>query len=666
MEADKLKIEKESKAQKIERLEKEIENLKTETFEKLRSEKILSRRIILENELREKRISILSAIISQESEILKIEKEEIVFHKQREEKELHGLKKLEFMQLKKELSVVNQNDREQILTKWCEENEKFGSIEREPLPTSITKICNNAIIFKSLNESDTSKGFLDTTEEAEIVEIGKQIENIHGYNPLTSQSKVIKYIKLQSYDIDISNILFKNHQEVINKFKQDLSSFYDIPKDLINVLRVVPGSLEFYFTISGDRKIASKDNIEFNSIKSLFNNSKSSKFNVSQKDLLPNKEQAIKALKDYTKPLIINTKSTSSEIFNKFSRYLGLFATLNSRVRVTHNQKEDKLEIHGPPSERGAILNYFAELEDLLSGDNLDKVIIIPFQTKTDLLGFYDGFLSTLYKKAKDFAVSSCFGLQKLQYHTLKINPNLKMDCPAFEKFLNALRKSNLDPKSVNFEKILNRGVFGWHGTRSSIDIPNIAWYGLDPRKRKKNLLHGQGEYCAENPNYSIDSGYWGDTNTLFLFFILKIAPFYKFQIHHVVNNPLDSDEMYMVPILVATFNNQIPWELSPKFVNYSPQFNWEWLDESGWVLYGEGQPIEKQTQVIIESMYQKFQKEQIYDKFVLSLVRLNNKATDAYEIDLLKMRQTNKRTSFSRNIRRVPIKKENFNLIDS
>lgn len=64
-------------------------------------------------------------------------------------------------------------------------------------------------------------------------------------------------------------------------------------------------------------------------------------------------------------------------------------------------------------------------------------------------------------------------------------------------------------------------GVYGWHGTGREENVWKIAYYNLDPKLRNANVF-GPGEYCAVKPSYSIDCGYWGNTNTLFLFFILK------------------------------------------------------------------------------------------------------------------------------------------------
>ena len=116
------------------------------------------------------------------------------------------------------------------------------------------------------------------------------------------------------------------------------------------------------------------------------------------------------------------------------------------------------------------------------------------------------------------------------------MNPNLKKGCPALIKFLNALKLVKLDPRIIKTEKILGEGGFGWHGTQNAENVAKIAYSNLDPNLRSGQCF-GEGEYCAENPSDSLDF-YSGNTETLFLFFFLKINPIYRFNTYHVINNP--------------------------------------------------------------------------------------------------------------------------------
>ena len=108
-------------------------------------------------------------------------------------------------------------------------------------------------------------------------------------------------------------------------------------------------------------------------------------------------------------------------------------------------------------------------------------------------------------------------------------------------------------------------------------------------------------KYCAVDPKYS-QGLYWGDTNTLFVFFILCKCYFYELNTHHIVKNP-SHNEMYMVPILIATFNNLIPLEIDPHNVTYL----WKFKDDSGFKPIGTGQSNESTVQFTFEKIYQNF-----------------------------------------------------------
>ena len=58
------------------------------------------------------------------------------------------------------------------------------------------------------------------------------------------------------------------------------------------------------------------------------------------------------------------------------------------------------------------------------------------------------------------------------------------------------------------------------------------------------------------------------------------------------MNNP-SIKEMYMVPILIATFNNQIPIKIEPEDIKQEPiptiNYLWEWKDDNDWKKFGFG-----------------------------------------------------------------------------
>ena len=217
-----------------------------------------------------------------------------------------------------------------------------------------------------------------------------------------------------------------------------------------------------------------------------------------------------------------------------------------------------------------------------------------------------------------------------------------------------ALKKRGLDPSATTPETIASLGIYGWHGTRTAENLIRIAFGNLDPKKRSGQAC-GPGEYCAVNPSTS-QGGYWGNTNTLFLFFILRQNnPYYTLNGHYVINNP-SQNEMYMVPILIATFNTQVPLKIeSDALTNTIPIKRpvWEWLNQD-WTAYGFGLPTMSSTQITIEELYQKYMQRVSTQTFTLTFIRLDNNNTDTYEIDFDKMKQKNMRTNYVRDIRRT------------
>lgn len=199
-------------------------------------------------------------------------------------------------------------------------------------------------------------------------------------------------------------------------------------------------------------------------------------------------------------------------------------------------------------------------------------------------------------------------------------------------------------------------GVFGWHGTSTKDAVLNITKNNLD-KNRRSGQVFGSGEYCAVDAGYPQKYGYWGSTSTLILFFILKDnSPCYKLNTHYVIDNPKESNEMYMVPILIATFDDQTPLIQEEMIDNVKeiPNQNksiWKWHNDDGWKEYGEGQYIREESQKIIEKMYQNYKNEKNVSKFTLAFIRLNDKKSHNYEIDLQEMRQKNLRTGYIRKI---------------
>ena len=139
---------------------------------------------------------------------------------------------------------------------FCKEiKTKIENKDILPESESISMKCSNKSLLNALAISDISKEVKDTTEEYEIKDIVKQIENITGHNLITGQSKNIKCLVLKSPKIDGSTILQDNLEAVKQSYLEDLSNAYGISSDKINIISIVPGGFQLYFTISENLSI---------------------------------------------------------------------------------------------------------------------------------------------------------------------------------------------------------------------------------------------------------------------------------------------------------------------------------------------------------------------------------------------------------------------------
>lgn len=357
-------------------------------------------------------------------------------------------------------------------------------------------------------------------------------------------------------------------------------------------------------------------------------------------------------MKQHTRPLLIQAKEgiKTSVLMSKFKNYLPVLASLSSQVRVIYNKDNDSIEVHGTPESKSSVLQFFTEIEEALTSSNSNfNVDVMQAATLSTYMrtDYYPGLWKYLYDKAASFTVSHCNNLKvPLQFHTLRINPALERGCPAAKKFISGITSLNLNPN--DHKTIYQNGVpFGWHGTRNVQAVIGITHNNLLPSLRS-GQAYGPGEYCAVGADYS--QRCWGNTNTLFVFFIVK-CKYYKFSTHHVVNNPLDGGLMFMVPILIATFGTQTPLDLGATQNN---NVKWEWMDDSEWVEYGRGQSFQDTSQIILEESYQKYCRGTGLPSITLAFTRLNDRNVNNYRIDFSKLQQINSCTNYIRKIRRT------------
>eukprot|EP01041_Mallomonas_annulata_P007848 gene7848-16060_t len=125
-------------------------------------------------------------------------------------------------------------------------------------------------------------------------------------------------------------------------------------------------------------------------------------------------------------------------------------------------------------------------------------------------------------------------------------NPGLKYNCPCMLKFLEGIKKHNVNIKSSSSY------FFSWHGTQLKSNIQNILDMGFNPELRKTQTF-GPGEYFGFTP--AISRAYCGSSN----FIIVAIIVTGSWLSNHqnfcwIVENPSDFNCTYVLPLLLVNF----------------------------------------------------------------------------------------------------------------
>ena len=133
--------------------------------------------------------------------------------------------------------------------------------------------------------------------------------------------------------------------------------------------------------------------------------------------------------------------------------------------------------------------------------------------------------------------------------HSVLSNPGFENNCSGLRKFMSGVRQLdlNLGSKTTYF--------FAWHGTRTKSNVLKICQMGFNPSLRS-GQSYGPGEYFSLSP--TISRGYCGESNFIIVALILR-GPWVKnipLNSFCVVNNPVDFNLTYTLPILVVNFDN--------------------------------------------------------------------------------------------------------------
>ena len=320
--------------------------------------------------------------------------------------------------------------REKVLTTICE---KLAESKPEPLPPKENSMAvdpsnKNKELVKVLEDVKTSKEFLQTTETAEMTEIAKQIECITGVNLVTGTKTEITKFKVESPLLENSDILQKNVEKLEESLRNDIAKLHGILPNEVYIRRIVAGSIEVYFSLPqsmpSNPNIAQANLPTFNSIMKA---NGINDYKINRDTMLPDTEKAKEILENYIRPVVIQTKANGSQLMDKFGKYLPVLASLSTNVRIVHNEKAGTLEIHGPPSAKAGVLQYFAEMEDLLQGA-IPSTVVITDQNNAPppSSNYYPNLWKVLYEEAKRITLAYVNNSNRLQTSTIRMNPNLE------------------------------------------------------------------------------------------------------------------------------------------------------------------------------------------------------------------------------------------------
>ena len=135
----------------------------------------------------------------------------------------------------------------------------------------------------------------------------------------------------------------------------------------------------------------------------------------------------------------------------------------------------------------------------------------------------------------------------------VEVNPGLAAGCPVMQKFMTGF---NNVPAQVQAS-----GFFAWHGT-SEVAIPLICNTGFDPKVRAGQAM-GPGEYFGGQPSISHGYSQGKGCSRMIVAHILNVpgvttagrnTPWAPGAQYVVVNNPVDFQTTFCLPLLVVTY----------------------------------------------------------------------------------------------------------------
>eukprot|EP01032_Pedospumella_encystans_P008904 gene8904-10522_t len=258
---------------------------------------------------------------------------------------------------------------------------------------------------------------------------------------------------------------------------------------------------------------------------------------------------------------------------------------------------------------------------------------------------------------------------------SIDVNPALQSGAPSFQKYL-AGATSLGDPDTV----MTNNGLFAWHGTKNDASIVSICHNGFNP-ERRSGQAYGPGEYFGCSAD--ISHGYADKTARMLVCHLLRspvLATRENFC--YIVNNPLESTQMFCVAVLVVTYgiySSRLPKiEFTPfqpvqskaklnaiicytktgldsdsdsdsdKSAPPARAFRWMWKnDDSKFNAYTDNISAE------LELAYSRYASHGLQEITIGPLVRFVDDTPQHYRVNFRTMQQINAKTQYVRDLRR-------------
>ncbi|GIQ85200.1 hypothetical protein KIPB_006835, partial [Kipferlia bialata] len=177
--------------------------------------------------------------------------------------------------------------------------------------------------------------------------------------------------------------------------------------------------------------------------------------------------------------------------------------------------------------------------------------------------------LDNLFDQGRKF-VNDQWGISGMSaYPLISVvkNPGLERGCPSMQRYCNAIKASGKRWHDIDT-------LFAWHGT-SERALPSVCHQGFDPSYRS-GQVYGTGEYFGQTAGISLSYSNGGHGDQMILAQIhrterMSCSPGVYC---YVVNNPLDFNSAYNLPLLVMTFKNPKctrPFTKEPQWILTDP-----------------------------------------------------------------------------------------------